>query len=63
MFHPVRWNVASPTKTGTKADPRAKAIARFNCSKNSFDAAWVMAIEDLQLRDWYEPLRTHRGKP
>jgi len=24
-------------------------MALFNCSKNSFDAAWVMAIEEFQL--------------
>jgi hypothetical protein len=39
----------SPTKTRTKADLRAEAMALFNCSKNSFDAAWVMAIEEFQL--------------
>jgi len=53
----------SRTKIRTKADLRAEAMARFKCSKNSFDIAWVVAIEELQRRDWSEPLRKHRGKP
>ena len=28
-------------------------------SKNSFDAAWIAAIEDAGRHDWYEPLRRH----
>jgi hypothetical protein len=26
-------------------------------SKNSFDAAWIAAIEDTGRHDWYEPFR------
>jgi len=36
---------------------RAAAMRELNVSKNAFDAAWVIAIEDTGRHDWYEPLR------
>jgi hypothetical protein len=41
----------------TKSELRAAAIRKFNMSKNSFDFAWIDAIEEAGRHDWYEPLR------
>jgi len=41
----------------TKNELRAAAMRELNVSKNAFDAAWVIAIEDTGRHDWYEPLR------
>lgn len=40
-------------KVLTKAQYRAQAIAELKISKNSFDAAWVWAIEETGRHDWY----------
>ena len=40
-----------------KDELRAAAMRELNVSKNAFDAAWVIAIEDTGRLDWYEPLR------
>ena len=41
----------------TKAELRAAAMRELNVSKNSFDFAWIDAIERTGRHDWYEPLR------
>jgi hypothetical protein len=41
----------------TKAELREAAIREFKVSKNSFDSAWIDAIEETGRQDWYEPLR------
>jgi hypothetical protein len=41
----------------TKAELRAAAMRELNVSKNSFDFAWIDAIEETGRQDWYEPLR------
>jgi hypothetical protein len=41
----------------TKAELRSAAMRKLEVSKNSFDMAWIMAIEDTGRHDWYEPLR------
>ena len=41
----------------TKAELRATAMRELNVSKNSFDFAWIDAIERTGRHDWYEPLR------
>jgi hypothetical protein len=41
----------------TKAELRAAAMRKLNVSKNSFDFAWMDAIETTGRHDWYEPLR------
>ena len=41
----------------TKDELRKMAIRELKVSKNAFDAAWVMAIEDTGRHDWYEPPR------
>jgi hypothetical protein len=43
----------------TKAELRDAALRELNVSKNSFDFAWIEAIEQTGRHDWYEPLR-HR---
>jgi hypothetical protein len=40
-------------KALTKAQYREQAMAELGVSKNSFDAAWVWAIEDTGCHDWY----------
>jgi hypothetical protein len=47
----------------TKAELREAAIRELNVSKNSFDFAWIDAIEEAGRQDWYEPLhqRTHQS--
>ncbi len=44
-------------KLATKAELRAVAMRELQISKNSFDAAWIGAIEAAGRQDWYEPLR------
>ena len=41
----------------TKAELRGAAIRELNISKNSFNSAWIDAIEEAGRQDWYEPLR------
>jgi hypothetical protein len=41
----------------TKAELRDAAIRELKVSKNSFDFAWILAIEETGRHDWYEPLR------
>jgi hypothetical protein len=41
----------------TKTELRAAAMRELNVSKNSFDFAWIDAIEEAGRPDWYEPLR------
>jgi len=41
----------------TKAELRDAAIRELRVSKNSFDFAWIDAIERTGRHDWYEPLR------
>jgi hypothetical protein len=41
----------------TKAELRNAAMRELKVSKNSFDFAWILAIEDTGRHDWYEPLR------
>ena len=41
----------------TKAELRDAAMRELKVSKNSFDFAWILAIEDTGRHDWYEPLR------
>ena len=44
-------------KRVTKAALRDAAMRELKISKNSFDAAWIAAIEDTARHDWYQPLR------
>ena len=47
----------------TKSELREAAMRELKVSKNSFDFAWIEAIEDTGRHDWYEPLRSrHRTK-
>jgi len=41
----------------TKAALRDAAMRELKVSKNSFDSAWIAAIEDTGRHDWYEPMR------
>jgi hypothetical protein len=41
----------------TKSELRAAAIRKFNVSKNSFDFAWIDAIEEAGRHDWYRTIR------
>ena len=41
----------------TKAELRDAATRELKVSKNSFDFAWIEAIEQTGRYDWYEPLR------
>lgn len=56
----IRIMRASPVKTRSKDDLRAEAMRDLKVSKNSFDSAWIGAIEELGYHDWYEPLRKGR---
>lgn len=40
-------------KALTKAQYREQAMGELRISKNSFDAAWVSAIEENGRHDWY----------
>ncbi|MGE4064169.1 MAG: hypothetical protein AB7E79_12450 [Rhodospirillaceae bacterium] len=53
---------ASPTKTRSKDDLRVEAMRDLKVSKNSFDSAWIGAIEELGYHNWYEPLRKGRRR-
>lgn len=41
----------------TKEELRDAAMRELNISKNAFDTAWVVTIEEVGRYDWYEPLR------
>jgi hypothetical protein len=41
----------------TKNELRAAAVRELNVSKNSFDFAWIDAIERTGRHDWHNPLR------
>ena len=41
----------------TKTELRKAAMRELKVSKNSFDFAWIDAIERTGRHDWYEPLR------
>jgi hypothetical protein len=41
----------------TKAELRDTATRELKVSKNAFDFAWIVAIEDTGRHDWYQPLR------
>jgi hypothetical protein len=41
----------------TKDELRSVAMRELSVSKNSFDFAWIDAIEKTGRHDWYEPLR------
>jgi hypothetical protein len=41
----------------TKNELRIAAMRELNASKNSFDFAWIDAIERTGRHDWYEPIR------
>ena len=43
----------------TKAELRAAATRDLKVSKNSFDFAWILAIEETGRNDWYEPLHRY----
>ena len=53
----LRFMRSEQPKFLTKADLRAAAMHDFGVSKNSFDFAWIDAIESTGRHDWYEPLR------
>ena len=46
----------------TKEELRQAAMRELHISKNSFDHAWIDAIETTGRHDWYEPMR-HRRFP
>ena len=41
----------------TKEELRQAAQAELNVSKNSFEFAWVIAIEETGRHDWYKAIR------
>jgi hypothetical protein len=41
----------------TKNELRTAAMRELKVSKNSFDFAWIDAIERTGRHDWYEPRR------
>jgi hypothetical protein len=53
----LRFMKGNQPKFLTKAELRNAAIRELNVSKNSFDFAWIDAIEEAGRQDCYEPLR------
>jgi hypothetical protein len=53
----LRYMKGNQPKFLTKAELRGAAIRELKTSKNSFDSAWIDAIEEAGRQDWYEPLR------
>lgn len=51
---------AGQPKFLTKDELRFAAMAELKISRNSFDSAWIIAIEETGRHDWYEPLRTRK---
>ncbi len=47
---------AGQPKFLTKVELRSVALQELKISKNSFDFAWIDAIESAGRQDWYEPL-------
>lgn len=44
----------------SKDELRTVAMKELGISQNSFNFAWINAIEIAGRHDWYEPLRTRR---
>ena len=57
----LRFIRAGEPKFLTKAELRGAAMRELSVSKNSFDFAWIDAIELTGRHDWYEPLRRRSG--
>ena len=55
----LKFMAGNQPKFLTKAELREAAMRELKVSKNSFNFAWIIAIEDTGRHDWYEPLR-HR---
>jgi hypothetical protein len=53
----LRFMKNNQPKFLTKAESCAAAMRELNVPKNSFDFAWIDAIEETGRQDWYEPLR------
>jgi hypothetical protein len=47
----------SEPKFLTKSELCRAAMAELKVSKNSFNCAWINAIEQTGRHDWYQPLR------
>jgi hypothetical protein len=47
----------------TKAVLRDAAMRELKISKNSFDSAWIAAIEESGRHDWYERIRRQTHIP
>lgn len=58
----LRFMQPGQPKFLTKNDLRSAAMRELKISKNSFDFAWIAAIERAGRHDWYEPLQRLRGK-
>jgi len=57
----LRFSRDGEPKFLTKAELRGAAVLELSVSKNSFDFAWIDAIELTGRHDWYEPLRRRPG--
>ena len=57
----LKFMEGSQPKFMTKDELRAVAVQELSVSKNSFDFAWIDAIETTGRHDWYEPLRRRRS--
>jgi len=53
----VRFMRNKEPKFVTKGDLCRAAMEQLKVSKNSFNSAWINAIEETGRRDWYQPLR------
>lgn len=47
-------------RTITKEDLYGLAKAELGISRSGFDQAWIMAIENADRQDWYNPARRTR---
>jgi hypothetical protein len=54
---PLRFMQNDQPRFSTKDELRAAAMRELGVSRNSFDFAWINAIEMTGRHDWYEPLR------
>ena len=52
----LKFIIPGKPKAFTKEELRQAAMRELDISKNSFDFAWIDAIESTGRHDWYDPL-------
>ena len=55
-----KFIIEGQPRSFTKEELRQAAQAELNVSKNSFEFAWLIAIEETGRQDWYRAIRSRK---